>query len=629
MNYGALRSIPEQTVINGQPHQLSYINEQEAELLKSLGGAGENVNGIPAYWFHSGWGGGGGSTSSGSSSHSHSDDDDDDDSPGFFESVGNALSSVGSAIGSGVSSVADFVSDAGSAVVDFVSDAGSAAVDVISSVGGAASDTIQEIVTLGEAETETYNAETANLVEGVDYWRDQEGTVFDNIQDRNASDEAIDAAKGFLDNRGVYHSTAAARDSANAQYAAEETTLPNITGVASGGGFSNLTEDLYEDTNENTIIESVANFFTPNDGTTYIDSVLVPDETGIDATLAANPGSSYDSETNTITGSDGDSIKIGTNVNVNDITSTLYSDLLPGGSAGDLDDFQTRYNAQSIAAGLDPYGSSTATGFLVNEGFTADLDGDGIVENYTGGTEYTVNTDGSVVVADSEEDTTSGLSLLGESMIDLGLADPLDEGEFADGSGMTDLTEIGGGDPDGIFGGEGVAESVDFGDSDPTSTMRDVYGTRPVYGDFYGGQGGGLWSRFLGSYLTRFGYNPSTFDEMVRVEENPETGEKLYYGADGQLINPESLGSMNLGGDPTQLQIGEENVLIGQQQIDPSGNIFSTTYTDLYNPELDAGVLEAGLPYSITDPATGQLVTFGSKDQYDQFIQANNAALSS
>ena len=54
MNYGALRSIPEQTVINGQPHQLSYINEQEAELLKSLGGAGENVNGIPAYWFHSG-----------------------------------------------------------------------------------------------------------------------------------------------------------------------------------------------------------------------------------------------------------------------------------------------------------------------------------------------------------------------------------------------------------------------------------------------------------------------------------------------------------------------------------------------------------------------------------------------
>ena len=60
-----------------------------------------------------------------------------------------------------------------------------------------------------------------------------------------------------------------------------------------------------------------------------------------------------------------------------------------------------------------------------------------------------------------------------------------------------------------------------------------------------------------------------------------------------------------------------------------SGNIFSTTYTDLYNPELDAGVLEAGLPYSITDPATGQLVTFGSKDQYDQFVQANNAALSS
>jgi hypothetical protein len=590
MNYGALKSIPEQTVINGQPHQLSYINEQEAELLKSLGGAGENVNGIPAYWFHSGWGGGGGSTSSGSSSDD--DDDDDDDSPGIFEAagdffsdVGSAISDVGSAIGSGISTAATTVSN-------FVSDAGSAAGEVLSTVGGAASDTIQEIVTLGAADTETYNPGS---------------TSTDTTTAADTTTTTDTTAQLFYDINGVAHYTEASRDAANEAILAAE--------------------------NNNTIIESVSNFFTPNDGTTYIDSVLVPDETGIEATVAANPGSSYDADTNTITGSDGDSIKIGTNVNVNDITSTLYSELLPGGSAGDLDDFNTRYEAQLAASELDPYGSTTATGFLVNEGFTADLDGDGIAETYTGGTEYTVNTDGSVVVADSEEDTTSGLSLLGESMIDLGLADPLDEGEFADGSGMTDLTDLGGGDPDGIFGGEGGGESVDWGDSDsdsdPTSTMRDVYGTRPVYGDFYGGQGGGLWSRFLGSYLTRFGYNPSTFDEMVRVEENPETGEKLYYGADGQLINPESLGSMNLGGDPTQLQIGEENVLIGQQEIDPSGNIFSTTYTDIYNPDLDADVLQAGLPYSITDPATGQLVTFGSKDQYDQFIQANNAALSS
>jgi len=51
MNYGALKSIPKNTTINGQPHQLSYINPQEAALLKSIGGAGKNVNGVPAYFF--------------------------------------------------------------------------------------------------------------------------------------------------------------------------------------------------------------------------------------------------------------------------------------------------------------------------------------------------------------------------------------------------------------------------------------------------------------------------------------------------------------------------------------------------------------------------------------------------
>jgi hypothetical protein len=121
-----------------------------------------------------------------------------------------------------------------------------------------------------------------------------------------------------------------------------------------------------------------------------------------------------------------------------------------------IDDFQTRYETTAAAAALDPYGSTTATGFLVNEGFTADLDGDGVAETYSAGTEYTVNTDGSVVVADSEGDTTGGLSLLGQTMIDLGLADPANDDGSNIYGGMTDLTGLGGGDPDGIFGGGGL-----------------------------------------------------------------------------------------------------------------------------------------------------------------------------
>ncbi len=42
--------VPTDLNINGEPHQLSYINQDEADLLRSLGGAGQDVMGIPAYY---------------------------------------------------------------------------------------------------------------------------------------------------------------------------------------------------------------------------------------------------------------------------------------------------------------------------------------------------------------------------------------------------------------------------------------------------------------------------------------------------------------------------------------------------------------------------------------------------
>ena len=41
--------VPTDLDINGQPHRLAYINPSEENLLKSLGGSGEKINGIPAY----------------------------------------------------------------------------------------------------------------------------------------------------------------------------------------------------------------------------------------------------------------------------------------------------------------------------------------------------------------------------------------------------------------------------------------------------------------------------------------------------------------------------------------------------------------------------------------------------
>ena len=123
------------------------------------------------------------------------------------------------------------------------------------------------------------------------------------------------------------------------------------------------------------------------------------------------------------------------------------------------------------------------------------------------------------------------------------------------------------------------------GGDDTGPMMRDVYGKRPVYGEFFGGRRGGMWDRFLDSYLTRFGYNPQTFDELIQAVEQPD-GSTLYYGADGSLINPASLEGVNLG-DPIREIIGEENVLLGTQTLDPSGAVTSTTYTDIYDPEED------------------------------------------
>ena len=123
------------------------------------------------------------------------------------------------------------------------------------------------------------------------------------------------------------------------------------------------------------------------------------------------------------------------------------------------------------------------------------------------------------------------------------------------------------------------------GGDDTGPMMRDVYGKRPVYGEFFGGRRGGMWDRFLDSYLTRFGYNPQTFDELIQAVEQPD-GSTLYYGADGSLINPASLEGVNLG-DPIREVIGEENVLLGTQTLDPSGAVTGTTYTDIYDPEED------------------------------------------
>ena len=162
---------------------------------------------------------------------------------------------------------------------------------------------------------------------------------------------------------------------------------------------------------------------------------------------------------------------------------------------------------------------------------------------------------------------------------------------------MTDLTQVGGGDDDGLVGGgfmdevfDGTpSDVVDYFSGDDSPITRQVRATRDLMGDFYGGQSGGLWNRFQNSYLTRFNQPTQGIDEMVRVVE-AEDGTKLYYGADGALLNPDAVGQIRTSGDPTSLKIGEEDVLLGTQTLNPDGTVKDTTYTDFYDPEIDSGL---------------------------------------
>jgi len=50
---GGLSSVKKSININGQPHNLAWINSDEASALKAMGGSGKKVDGIPAYYYGS------------------------------------------------------------------------------------------------------------------------------------------------------------------------------------------------------------------------------------------------------------------------------------------------------------------------------------------------------------------------------------------------------------------------------------------------------------------------------------------------------------------------------------------------------------------------------------------------
>ncbi len=585
MNYGALSSIPRQTTIGGQPHMLAYINPEEESLIQDYRGNLPPVagpDGVPAYLFGFSWGGGGGGSSA-----SSNNDKDDDDSPGIFSSISNAISS-------GVSAVTSAISNTVSSAVDFVSDAGKAAAD-----------TVVEVVTLGTADTDTYNKDVMNM-------------------NYNATADGLNTA---VTTGGVNLGTLGLSEAE-----LEALRLLNLEKAAAG-------EPLV------TALDAIANPDLIKTSTSTADAMKEYADSMKEAEILSLGGKQMPAEpdnvgntpilTYTGTGSDGEaSYEVFGGLDPNNPATMSYNE------DGTLFVPYDGKDPYSIDANTNFYGSTdpnspdynmsldlATTGSYVNlegervegEPFETDFPMNGAAILNELGKDHLLKTgddskmivpgeDGGYTFLNSDEKITSADAI---NIINVAIDDGLLDSDI--------LEPLGPDGPDGPI--------IDPDGPQPYST--DIYGTRDIMGDFYGGRSGGMWDRFANSYLTRFGYSPEQFNEMVRKVENPD-GTVNFFGADGQLINPESIGSnYRLSGDPTVLKIGEESVAIGSQDYDAAGNLISTNYTDAYNPDLDADILAQNQVYSVTDPASGQLVTFPNQAQYDQFVAANNAALSS
>jgi hypothetical protein len=533
-NYGALKSIPRQTTIGGQPHMLAYINPEEEGMIQDYRGNIPPVtgpDGVPAYLFHSSWGGGSKSTPAAS--------DNDNDDKGFFESIGSGLSNIASSV---VSSVSNFVSDVGQAAVD----------------------TVVEVATLGTADTQTYNEDKYNL-------------NYDATGGNTTTATTTSATQVFYDINGVAHATQAAADAANAAILA--------SGVEAVNPYKEYADSMLEAN-----VLSLGGKQMPGEPDNQGNTPILEYTGGglyagpnIDGTAGYYGDSGY-----TVVGGLDPDLPASMSTNEDGTLFVPYDGQDP--ATINTDDFQTDLPVNGAAI-LNEIGKNT----LLETGDDSKM----ITVSDGGGYEYV---DGTQITNEVFETDVN------QAIAD-GIIDP-----YVGGAG--DEIVIGGGMDD--FGGGG----------DDSPITRQVRGTRDVYGDFIGGRSGGLWNRFQNSYLTRFNQPTQGIDEMVRVVDQ-EDGSKLYYGADGALLNPELMEGVRLGGPTVSQKIGEEDVLLGTQTLDPSGAVISTAYTDAYDMNLDSDILAPNQVFSVTDPATNQLVTFPDQAQYDQFVLANQAALQS
>ena len=218
-------NVPRQAQLMNQPHMLAYINPQEEQMLRDMGGAGlPGPDGIPSYFFF------GGSTGFGS----------------FGDSVRDTASNIGSSIRDTASNVYDTVS---TAATNVFGDQGyiETAADKIYDFDG---DSTPDTTVYGAGPVEQV---TSTPLPPITY-KDKNGVEHPTQAAADAANAAIDAAQ-----KPVETTNSVVAQDLGQVYDASGNRIDTVGALPSG---------------ENSLRETIANIITPFDSAFYKDGTL-------------------------------------------------------------------------------------------------------------------------------------------------------------------------------------------------------------------------------------------------------------------------------------------------------------------------------------------------------------------
>jgi hypothetical protein len=588
-NYGALKSLPAQTTIKGQPHQLSYITHQEAGILKRLGGSGENFNGVPAYV--------------------RTDDYVPSNTTSYADMNPNVSAGYQQALDSG------YTGASGGGGGGNNSNKPQTDASYFNSLG----DDEQMALLLENNRIANLEADRINQIKA----------------------DAL-AEQALLEERAVKIEKARERVKAARDAEANAITATPLSSTGQVGDVSEELTRLSGDTTETSVNPNSMVFSKDGkvvtstlDGNTFTNEYLDPEVyTAMTGNKAPTGIELYDRDD--VNASDLRMSAPKSNSTFKESLFGLFSD--PTG-VGTRSYFVPGYGDVMASSPAEAYekaqffkdnpelAASYAKGLGAPDFVTGDTDGDGIMDTYSGGADVRVgdaitdpnfdpklnpttakyyddyfpaqadkfDADGNIY--DDEFFAGSGSfaeeGSVNQSMLDTygGVEDAGGYFDMFDGNwtvggieipfseAIVDLLKGSSGDTSVGGGGNGGGGNGGGGnDNDPTFKYTDIFKPNMMnFSMISGGGGGGIWDRFRNSYLTKYGLEGESADiEEIKLSYDPVYG--VYYYSDGTLVNPEDLEGLNIG-EVFQEEVGKTKS--GRQKFDAkTGELIETKLYD-------------------------------------------------